>query len=120
MAARGRKPRQRRKEPEPLALRVGTRIRQRRKAIGLTFIELNAETELGKGYLSELERGLVVPTIVALDKIAKVLELTVADLVAGDTPREQLFEAARGLDKSTIEGLIAAVKRQALAPAQRS
>ena len=30
------------------------------------------------------------------------------------------MKAARGLDKSTIEELIAAVKRQALAPAQRS
>ena len=38
---------------------------------------------------SELERGLVVPGLHALDKLATALNVTVADLVLGTTQREQ-------------------------------
>ena len=52
---------------------------------------------MGLGYISELERGLVVPTVHALAKVAAALEVTVADLVLGDSVREQIFAATRGV-----------------------
>ena len=52
---------------------------------------------MGRGYISELERGLVVPTVHALAKVAAALEVTVADLVLGDSVREQIFAATRGV-----------------------
>ncbi len=96
-AARTRKeaPRHRR-EPDALARAVGLRIRHLRKQAGFTFDAFVEETGLGRGYISELERGLVVPTITTLNKVAAALELTMADLLLGDTPRERLFEQLRG------------------------
>ena len=67
------------------------------------FVE---ETGLGRGYISELERGLVVPSITALGKLAAALEVTVADLVLGDSPREQLFDLSRRLDDKSVAALL--------------
>lgn len=88
--------------PDPLAARVGQRIRQLRKAAEFTFDAFVEETNLGRGYLSELERGLVVPTIGTLARVARALELTIADLVIGETDRERLFEELRDVPASGI------------------
>jgi|GEM_PF-1319563 len=82
-------------EPDPLAARVGQRIRALRKDAEFTFDAFVEETGVGRGYLSELERGLVVPTIGTLARIARALELTIADLVLGDSEREKLFDELR-------------------------
>ncbi len=90
-----------RREPDALARAVGSRIRHIRKQAGFTFDAFVEETGLGRGYISELERGLVVPTITTLNKVAAALELTMADLLLGDTPRERPFDQLRGA--STVE-----------------
>jgi transcriptional regulator with XRE-family HTH domain len=85
---------------------VGIRIRQLRKEQDFSFDAFVEETGLGRGYISEIERGLVVPTIRALAKIAAALEVTVADLVLGDSLREQIFAATRGLADSDLRKLL--------------
>jgi len=87
-----------RSQPDPMARRVGDRIRALRAEQNFDFDAFVEDSKLGRGYISELQRGLVVPTIHALAKLAKSLEVTVADLVLGDTPREKLFAAMRHLD----------------------
>lgn len=87
-----------RAEPDPLAARIGRRIRELRTAADFGFDAFVEETGLGRGYVSELERGLVVPTIGTLARIAAALEVTVADLVAGDSDRERLFWDLRRAD----------------------
>ncbi len=82
-------------EPDPLAARVGARIRRLRAEKDFTFDAFVGETGLGRGYVSELERGLVVPTVGTLARVAAALEVTLADLVLGDTDRERLFEELR-------------------------
>jgi transcriptional regulator with XRE-family HTH domain len=91
-----------RAKPDPLAERFGERLRRLRAAADFTFDAFVEETGLGRGYVSELERGLAVPTLSTLAKIAKALELPIADLVLGDTPRELLYEATRGLDDAHV------------------
>ena len=91
--------------PDPLAARVGQRIRALRKAAEFTFDAFVEETSLGRGYLSELERGLVVPTIGTLARVAKALELTIADLVIGESERERLFEELREAPIATVREL---------------
>jgi transcriptional regulator with XRE-family HTH domain len=82
-----------------LAELVGARIRELRLEAEFTFDAFVEETGLGRGYVSELERGTVVPTIGTLAKVAKALDLTLADLVAiGDTRREKLLCEVKGLD----------------------
>ena len=107
MPQRPRAPKTRhRTKPDPLARAVGARVRKLRKERDFTFDAFVEETGLGRGYISELERGMVVPTITALAKVAAALELTVADLVLGESLRERLFEVARGLDDKQVSALL--------------
>jgi transcriptional regulator with XRE-family HTH domain len=92
--------------PDALAKVVGARIRALRKERAFSFDAFVEETELGRGYISELERGLVVPSLTALAKVARALELTVADIVAGDSPRERIFLATRVLDEKEVSALL--------------
>jgi transcriptional regulator with XRE-family HTH domain len=85
---------------------VGGRVRSLRDEKKYTFDAFVEETGLGRGYISELERGLVVPTITSLAKLAAALEVTIADLVLGETPRERLFDVARQLDDKSVAALL--------------
>ncbi|MDB4938216.1 MAG: hypothetical protein JWP87_5188 [Labilithrix sp.] len=107
-------------EPDPLAARVGGRIRQLRKAAEFTFDAFVEETKLGRGYLSELERGLVVPTIGTLARVARALEMTIADLVVGDTDRERLFDELRDAPSVAVRELRERVKAITSAAARRA
>lgn len=110
--ARGRKASQsHRSTPEPLARRVGARVKRLRRELDWTFDAVVGETELGRGTFSELERGLIVPSLLTLQKISIALEVPIADLVLGDTLREQLFEAARGLSNGDLRAAIEYVRR---------
>lgn len=57
---------------------LGRNIRTMRKARRLTLTQLAADTGFSKGYISQVERGLVNPSIAALQKIAGVLETPVS------------------------------------------
>lgn len=92
-------------QPDPLAARIGQRIRRFRQEAEFTFDAFVEETNLGRGYLSELERGLVVPTVGTLARVAKALEMTIADLVLGDTDRERLFDELRDAATTTVREL---------------
>ncbi len=92
--------------PDAHAKVVGARIRALRKERAFSFDAFVEETQLGRGYVSELERGLVVPSLTALAKVARALELTVADLVAEDSPRERVFHATRLLDEKEVAAVL--------------
>ena len=86
-----------RHQPVEEARHLGERVRRLRLEKGFSFDAFVEEVGLGRGYVSELERGLVVPSLTALHKLASALELTVADLLCGDTPRDRLYELMRTL-----------------------
>ena len=92
--------------PDPLAAQVGARVRDLRKERGYTFDAWVETVGLGRGYVSELERGLVVPTITTLARIAEPLGVTIADLVLGHTSREQLFALTGGMSETAIQRLL--------------
>ncbi len=121
-AARPRKKKQRR-TPDALSRRVGARIRQLRDELDWSFYALVGETELSQGVFSEIERGLVLPRLATLERIAHAMELTLADLVLADTIRERIFDATRGLPDSELRKVLDALEalqgRAARAP-QRS
>jgi len=97
--------------PDPLAAIIGQRIRALRIAAHLGFDAFVEETGLGRGYVSELERGLVVPTIGTLARIAGALDVTLADIVAGDSERERLFSDLRRADAKLVKELRDIVSR---------
>jgi transcriptional regulator with XRE-family HTH domain len=89
----------------PLAVLLGARIRTLRKERGFSF-DAFAE-ELGRGYVSDLERGKVVPTFATLAKVAELLELEIADVVAiGSSPRLALLTITRDLTSAQVRRLI--------------
>ena len=94
-----------RQEPDPLAARIGQRVRALRTADSFGFDAFVEETGLGRGYVSELERGLVIPTIGTLARVAKALDVTVTDLVCGETEREKIFFELRRADAKLVREL---------------
>ncbi len=99
----------RRREPDPLALAVGRRIRQLREEAGLTLEKLAFESEgFSKGHLSSLERGLVMPTVATLAVLAERLGVLPLDVVTfpADDDRQRLVDATRSLPKGTIRKLL--------------
>lgn len=74
----------------------------RRLHSGSTRAQARSSRRRGsRGYVSEMERGLVVPNVRVIERVAKALEVTMADLVLGESPRERLFALTRGLDRRT-------------------
>lgn len=99
-----------RKTPDALARTIGQRIRKLRTGADWSFDAFVEETGLGRGYVSELERGLVVPNVRVVERVAKALHVTMADLVLGDSPRERLYELTRGLHPQDLDALAAKVE----------
>jgi transcriptional regulator with XRE-family HTH domain len=81
---------------------VGANIRHLRTVKGLTLDRLAATSELTRGYISLVERGLKMPSIAALLRMAKALDVNVAyffDPHSQQAPRYTLF---RQDERSTI------------------
>ena len=58
---------------------IGRKIRELRSRNGLTQQELADRTELTKGYISQLERGLVSPSVVTLFDLIECLGTTASE-----------------------------------------
>jgi transcriptional regulator with XRE-family HTH domain len=71
----------RRPEPDPLALKVGARIRDLRLEQKLSIAQLAKKSGLSKGHLSGIERGLSIINLGTIDKLAKALGLELFDIV---------------------------------------
>jgi transcriptional regulator with XRE-family HTH domain len=96
-----------RRTPDALSRQVGARVKQLRQELDWSFYALVGETELAQGVVSEIERGLVLPRLSTLARIAAAFEVTVADLVLGDSLREQVFAATRGLAEADLRAILA-------------
>ena len=72
---------------------LGSRIRARRTALGLTLAEVAERANLSLPYVSNLERGRGNPTLDALRSVAGALQQSVSDLV-GDEVSDESFDPA--------------------------
>lgn len=88
-----------------LARALGARIRALRQEAGITQEALAWDSDLAKGYLSQVEAGKRTPSVPALFALAARLDVEVADLVALDLgkPRLRLLEAARRGDRTEVK-----------------
>jgi transcriptional regulator with XRE-family HTH domain len=91
-----------RREPVLECLPLGNRIREVRKARDISFDALVGLSGLGRGYVSEVERGLAVPSVLTLGKIAEALSVRPGELLAeeaeGDADRARLSAILDELD----------------------
>ena len=99
----------RRREPDAFAVAVGRRIQALRQEAGLTMEKLAYESDLGsKGHLSNLERGLVRPTIETLRVLAERLGCLPLDLLTfpEQDARQTLVELSRKLSRGALRKLV--------------
>lgn len=112
----------RRTDPHPLAQTIGLRIKQLRSEQGITAEKLAYESEVGsKGFLSDIEHGLALPSLTTLDRIAQRLEVSLFDLlvVPARSNREKLIELTRGTSKGTLARLLRDLSDASSAPQAR-
>lgn len=99
----------RRSTPNSLAKGIGLRIAQLRNEQKLTAEKLAYESDVGsKGYLSDIEHGLALPSLTTLERIARRLDVALYDLLVfpdqGD--REQLIDLTRHVSKGPLARMV--------------
>jgi len=66
-----------------LASDIGRRIKHRRHQLGMSLRQLGAVANLSASSLSQIERGIVSPTLSSLSDIARSLEVPLFDFFVG-------------------------------------
>ena len=74
-----------------LALNLGRGIAEKRKKIGWTQAGVAEKVGVDTETISRFERGVSLPSLITLEKLAHVLNTTAADLLAGTSsqPNDQ-------------------------------
>jgi transcriptional regulator with XRE-family HTH domain len=87
----------RRPSPEPVAAKVGTRIRDLRQERGLSLAALADASGLSKGHMSSVERGLVLITVGTVVSAARALNVPpfVILMFPEEEPLAAIIEHAR-------------------------
>ncbi|HQU72274.1 MAG TPA: helix-turn-helix domain-containing protein [Calditrichia bacterium] len=70
-------------------MKIGPKIRRLRKLRGLTIEELAENADLTKGFISQLERDMTVPTVVSLKQLLDVLGVDLATFFSEFSERER-------------------------------
>ncbi len=70
-------------------MKIGTKIRRLRKLRGLTIEELAEKADLTKGFISQLERDLTVPSVLNLKQILDVLGVNLSSFFSDMSEREK-------------------------------
>jgi mercuric ion binding protein len=102
-------PMPRREKRDPLAEKIGRRIRHLRQAINITQEKLAYEGGLkSKGHLSGIENGLVLPTLPTLALLAGRLGVDLLDVLTfpEDSDRQQLVDLTRSMKQGTVRRLV--------------
>ena len=88
---------------------IGKRIARRRKMMGLTQNQTEEKAGLGDKYLSNIERGISIPSTEVVMRLALALETTPDEFLVGTARHGDVAERLRPLnDKqlALIESLI--------------
>src|SRR3954462_6710245 len=63
--------------PDPL----GTRLRDRRQQLGLTLMAVADQAGLSVGFISQIERGITIPSLTSLINVCRVLKSEVGEFL---------------------------------------
>src|SRR5215212_572236 len=72
--------------PPPIEVDLGARIRALRLARAQTLRQLAADAGVTESFLSQVERGVASPSIASVQRIARALGQSIAELFAADEP----------------------------------
>lgn len=70
---------------------IGTRIKQRRKELGLTQVQIKQETGISSGNMSEIENGNKLPSTPALISLSAILDCSIDWMLKGEAPKRENF-----------------------------
>ncbi len=87
---------------------IGKRIARRRKQLKLKQAEVEEEADIGYKYLSNIERGLSIPSTEVIMRLAIALETTPDEFLVGsvrehDETWKDIAEKLRTLDEKQLE-----------------
>lgn len=97
------------------AEKVGKRISEYRKAIGMTQKELAAQLHVTDGAVSKWERGINFPDIALLEPLAAILGTTVVDLLSlENASNHEVATAISDISMSEKAKLVKEMKMRAI------
>ena len=70
--------------------KIGMRIARRRRALGLKQAQVEERAGLGYKYLSNIERGISIPSVEVIMRLAAALDTTPDAFLVGTERREDL------------------------------
>lgn len=87
---------------------IGKRIARRRRALKLTQSQVEEKTDLAYKYLSNIERGISIPSTEVIMRLAVALDTTPDEFLVGsaryqDDAWKSVAEKLRGLDEKQLE-----------------
>jgi transcriptional regulator with XRE-family HTH domain len=88
----------------PIEVDLGARIRALRLARHLTLRRLAADAGVTESFLSQVERGVAAPSIASVQRIARALGQSIAELFAADE-RAGIVVRARDRRRVVYQGL---------------
>ena len=71
-------------DPSSLLLRMGSRLRARRRELGRTLAEVAGPADVSVSYLSAVEKGTNQPSLQVLVRIVHALDLRIADVLRAE------------------------------------
>lgn len=88
-----------------LGKKLGQRIAGCRKSLNWTQDQLAERLEVDAETISRFERGAAVPSLVTLDRLAAILKVSIADLMAdaSATPTDQAIRISAWLEPLPAE-----------------
>src|SRR5689334_18256160 len=91
---------------EALLVHLGSRLRTRRAALGLTLAELSARCGISQRFLSDVEAGRANISVVNLQAIARAVGTSAGEVLSGGPTADRrgciALLGVRGAGKSTV------------------
>ena len=108
-------------EAEIINKQIGSRIRELRQHVGLTQQELADRTELTKGYISQLENGVVAPSVITLLDLIQCLGTTPSEFFREDQPEQVVFSEQGFFEKiddggNSIQWIVPSAQKNQMEP----
>lgn len=82
---------------------IGARIKQRRKELGLTQVQIKEATGISSGNMSEIENGSKLPSTPALIALSSTLNCSIDWILKGETPDKQTFDMKDSRESLLLE-----------------
>ncbi len=70
-------------DDDGLRTRLGSRLRRYRKERGMTMMVLAASAQCSQTFLSEVETGMLLPSVPMLQRLSRALQVSMSSLLDG-------------------------------------